>query len=246
MDDFAIYNGKRVDLRQKMTEIVNGMKGTPEFIGMVSMPRFKEPVHINNIPQTQTLSQYVSKAKPKTPDFEQIAFHDPFFIAYSSGTTGTPKCIVHSVGGALLSSSKEMKLHREMSKDSVSLQYTTTGWIMYFSSIMNLLPGARVILYDGSPFQPDLTTFIKLIGEQKVTKLGTSPRWMNELQKNGVVPKKVTDLSSLKLVTSTGMVLSDQLFEWFYDVGFPEHIHLANISGGTDLVRLLLQPRTPD
>ena len=56
------------------------------------------------------------------------------------------------------------------------------------------------------------------------------------MQKSGIVPKDVADLSSLKIVTSTGMVLSDALFEWFYDVGFPKHVHLANISGGTDLV----------
>lgn len=236
MDDFAIYNGKKVDLRQKMTEISEGMREVSGFVGMVSMPRFKEPVDISAVPRTQTLSQFVSKAKANPPEFVQCAFHDPFFIAYSSGTTGTPKCIVHSVGGAMLSSAKEMKLHGEINKDTVALQYTTTGWIMYFGSIMNLLPGARVVLYDGSPMQPDLKTFVRLIGEQKVTKLGTSPRWMNELQTNGIVPKDVTDLSSLKLVSSTGMVLSDQLFEWFYDVGFPKHVHLANIAGGTDIV----------
>ena len=106
---------------------------------------------------------------------------------------------------------------------------------------MNLLGGARVILYDGSPFQPDLKTFVRMIGEQKVTKLGTSPRWMHEMQKNNISPKQVTDLSSLELVTSTGMVLSDQLFEWFYDVGFPAHVQLGNISGGTDLVRCFLK-----
>lgn len=235
MDDFAIYNGKKVDLRQKMTEISNGMKDVPEFIGMVSLPRFKEPADISNVPRTQTLSTYISKVKSAPPEFVQVAFHDPFFIAYSSGTTGTPKCIVHSVGGALISSAKEMKLHGNLNSDTVALQYTTTGWIMYFSSVMNLLPGARVVLYDGSPFQPDITTFIKLIGEQKVTMLGTSPRWMTELQKEGVAPKTVTNLSNLKMVTSTGMVLSDQLFEWFYDVGFPKHVQLANISGGTDI-----------
>ena len=239
MDDYAIYNGKTVDLREKMTHISNGMKDVEEFNGMVSMPRFKDPVDISSVPLTQTLATFVSSASTKIPNFEQIAFHDPFFIAYSSGTTGTPKCIVHSVGGATLSSAKEGKLHREMDANSVVLQYTTTGWIMYFSSVMNLLTGSRVLLYDGSPFQPDLKTFIRMIGEQRVTKLGTSPRWLLELMKNGIKPKDITDLSSLKAVTSTGMVLSDQLFEWFYDVGFPAHIHLANISGGTDLVRYM-------
>jgi acetoacetyl-CoA synthetase len=235
MDDVAVYNGKRVDLRQKMTEIANGMKGTPEFKGMVSMPRFREPVDISSVPQTQTLSEFISKATPRGAEFEKTAFSDPFFIAYSSGTTGTPKCITHA-GGAILSNFKEIKLHREMTKDSVALQYTTTGWIMYFASVMNLLAGSRVILYDGSPFQPDITTFVKLLGDQKVTMLGTSPRWMHELQKNGIAPKDITDLSNLKHVSSMGMVLSDQQFEWFYDVGFPKHVHLANISGGTDLV----------
>jgi acetoacetyl-CoA synthetase len=224
MDDFAIYNGKRVDLRQKMTEIVNGMKNVPEFSGMISMPRFKEPVDITSVPKTQNLATFTKKATSTTPEFEQMAFHDPFFIAYSSGTTGTPKCIVHSVGGTMISASKEGKLHRELDETSVALQYTTTGWIMYFSSVVQLLSGAQLILYDGSPFQPDLTTFLKLIGDLKVTKLGISPRWMGEMQKNGIVPKDVTDLSNLKIVTSTGMVLSDQLFEWFYDVGFPKHV----------------------
>lgn len=240
MDDFTVYNGKTVDLRQKMTEIVMGMHNSPEFSGMISMPRFTQPADISRVPQTQTLANFLRDAKgssPSVPAFQQVAFRDPFFIAYSSGTTGAPKCIVHSVGGCLANSMKETKLHGEVGPKSVTLQYTTTGWIMYLASVSNLMAGARVLLYDGSPFQPDLTTFVKLIGEQKVTKLGTSPKWMHELQKNGIVPRNVTDLSSLKSVSSTGMVLPDQLFEWFYDVGFPKHVHLGNISGGTDLVR---------
>lgn len=239
MDDFAIYNGKKVDLRSKMSEISEGMKNAAEYKGMISMPRFSQAADISKVPQTQNLATFVSKATSNTLEFEQVAFHDPFYIAYSSGTTGTPKCIVHSVGGAVLSSAKEGRLHRELNPDTVALQYTTTGWIMYFASVTNLLFGARAVLYDGSPFQPDLKTFVRLIGEQKVTMLGTSPRWMHELHKNGIAPKDVTDLSNLKSVTSTGMVLSDQQFEWFYDIGFPKHVHLANISGGTDIVSIL-------
>jgi acetoacetyl-CoA synthetase len=238
MDDFAVYNGKRIDLRQKMTEIVHGMKAVREFKGMISCPRFNQPVDITSVPRTQTLNQFLSNSTRQAPRFEKTEFSDPFFIAYSSGTTGTPKCITHACG-AILNAFKEGKLHREMGPDTVGLQYTTTGWIMYFSSVMSLLYGSRLVLYDGSPFQPDPTTFIKLLGDQKVTTFGTSPRWMHEIEKNSIVPKDITDLSNLKTVTSTGMVLSDQQFEWFYDVGFPKHVHLANISGGTDLVRLI-------
>lgn len=107
---------------------------------------------------------------------------------------------------------------------------------MYLVSTTYLLLGGRSILYDGSPFQPDLQTFIKLIGDQKVTKFGTSPRWFYEVARAGISPREITDLSNLRVVTSTGMVLPEQTFEWFYDKGFPARVHLANISGGTDIV----------
>jgi acetoacetyl-CoA synthetase len=107
---------------------------------------------------------------------------------------------------------------------------------MYLSSCLAMLNGSRVILYDGSPFQPDLKAFIKLVGDQKVTDLGLSPRYFQTLAtaKPPVLPHKVTDLSQLRRVGSTGMVLSEAQFEWFYDEAFPPHVQLGNISGGTD------------
>jgi acetoacetyl-CoA synthetase len=239
MDDFAVYNGKVIDLRQKMAEIVEGMRDVRQFEGMVSMPRFPQAADITHVPRTTTLSSFIGQTSNESPPpFEHVAFHEPLFIAYSSGTTGRPKCIVHSVGGALLSSAKETVLHREIEAESVTLQYTTTGWIMYFASVMHLFAGARNVLYDGSPLFPEREMLLDLMAELKVTMLGTSPRWMHEMSCHGVRPRDVADLSSLKMVTSTGMVLSDQLFEWFYDLGFPKHVHLANISGGTDIVCL--------
>jgi acetoacetyl-CoA synthetase len=240
MDDCALYNGKKVDLRKKMTEIVEGMNKVNGFVGLVSIPRYKTPLDISKLPKATTLQDFNSKAKSNevSPFFEKTGFRDPFMIAYSSGTSGMPKCIVHSIGGALLSSAKEGLLHKSETSDSVILQYTTTGWIMYFSAIMGLFAGARVILYDGSPFQPDITIFMKIMAEQQVTTLGTSPRWMAEVQKNNIVPKDLVDLSRLRMVTSTGMVLGDRQFEWFYDIAFPKQVHLGNLSGGTDIVSM--------
>lgn len=106
---------------------------------------------------------------------------------------------------------------------------------MYLVSIQCLLHGSRSILYDGSPFQPSPTTFLSIVAEQRVTDLGTSPRYLHELEKNSIVPRSLFDLSALRAVLTTGMVLSSSQFEWFYDTAFPPSVHLRNIAGGTDL-----------
>lgn len=236
MDDYAVYNGKTIDLRDKMKDIVQGMKSIPDFQGIISQPRFPSPADISSIPKALTLSSFLSKARGTDRlEFVRVGFRDPVLVVYSSGTTGQPKCIVHSVGGVLLNASKEGGLHTENGPDTVALQYTTTGWIMYLAATQSLMFGTRVILYDGSPFVPDVTALLTLAAQEKVTHLGISPRWMHELQRAKIIPREMFDLSSLWVVTSTGMVLRDALFEWFYDEGFPTHVRLNNISGGTDI-----------
>ncbi|KAL2179040.1 uncharacterized protein P884DRAFT_219966 [Thermothelomyces heterothallicus CBS 202.75] len=237
MDDAALYNGKVVDLRDKMAEVVKGLSECSNFEGVVSIRRFEQARDISRVPKAQTWASFLAAADRNAPlpEFVRIPFHEPFLICYSSGTTGIPKAIVHSVGGVLINSYKEGVLHEGLGPDSVTLQYTTTGWIMYLASCSVIIYGGRTILYDGSPFQPDATILIRIAAEQKATKLGISPRWMLEVAKSGLRPRELADLSSLRTVTSTGMVLSDELFRWFYDVGFPPHVHLANISGGTDI-----------
>lgn len=244
IDDWALYNGKTIDLRPKMKEIEAGMNGIGECEGLVSMPRWQDrPEDISSVPRCETLAAFLQAAEgDSTLRFEMVDFKDPFLIVYSSGTTGMPKCIVHSAGGVLLNSKKEGNLHRDVAayspEETCMLQYTTTGWIMYLSSILSQVHGIRVILYDGSPFQPDLEMFIKMVGEQKVTDLGVSPRYLQTLataKPKAVIPREVADLSHLRRVLSTGMVLSEAQFEWFYDHAFPPRVQIANISGGTDV-----------
>ncbi|KAM7221119.1 putative acetoacetyl-coenzyme A synthetase [Rhypophila decipiens] len=248
IDDAALYNGKVVDLRSKITEVIDGLKDCSNFAGAVAIRRFEQARDISQIPRAQTWDSFLEKGKSTpVPDFVRVGFHEPFLICYSSGTTGMPKAIVHSVGGIMISYFKEGRIHEDLGPDTVALQYTTTGWIMYFTNIAILLFGGRTVAYDGSPFQPDASILVRTAAEQKVTKLGISPRWMHELAKNNLSPREMADLSSLKVVTSTGMVLSDQLFEWFYDQGFPTSVQLGNISGGTDIAGCfgLLNPLTP-
>ncbi|KEF52225.1 acetoacetate-CoA ligase [Exophiala aquamarina CBS 119918] len=236
MDDFAVYDRKRIDLRPKMREVISHLKQVPNFKGLISQPRFLgKPADISTIPDCQTWESFISNARSSKMEFEQLDFGDPMIIVYSSGTTGLPKCIVHCVGGVVLSGHKESRLHRRVDHTSTQLQYTTTGWMMYMSSIQLMLMGARTVMYDGSPFAVDAENFIRLVGEQKVTHWGVSPRYLHTLRSRNINPHEVTDLSHLIMVTSTGMVLSESLFEWFYDFGFSPSVQLCNISGGTDI-----------
>lgn len=244
VDDSAVFNGKTFDLRPKMAEIVEGMDGIDGFKGLVSMPRWQDrPADVSSVPRTEALSTYLQAGKgDKTLKFTRQAFRAPFLIVYSSGTTGMPKCIVHSAGGVMLNTMKEGRIHRDASPESTVLQYTTTGWIMYLVSCSSMLHGSRAILYDGSPFLPNPQTLLKLLETEGVTDFGISPRYLQTLataQPKPIAPRQVADLSKLKRVTSTGMVLSEAQFEWFYDVGFPAHTQLSNISGGTDLAACL-------
>lgn len=127
VDDIAVYNGKTTDLRPKIAQIIEGMKDVSDFSGVVAMPRFRKPEDISQLPRTVTLKDYLTGTKSRDMIFEKTSFRDPFMIAYSSGTTGMPKCIVHSIGGVLVSAGKEGKFHRETGPDSIALQYTTTG-----------------------------------------------------------------------------------------------------------------------
>jgi acetoacetyl-CoA synthetase len=236
-DDAALYNGKTVDLRDKVKGVTEGMKDCRLFQKTILIQRFDKPYDTSAIPRTERLEDLLASTTSSTsPPIVRLGFQDPLMVYYSSGTTGTPKAIVHGVGPLLMSIHKDGYLHRDTGPSDVGLQYTTTGWIMYLASVAPMALGARAVLYDGSPFVPDLKVLLRVAEEQKVTQMGVSPRWMGELMKAGIAPRDVADLSRVKLVTSTGMVLPDQLFEWFYDVGFPKKVHLANISGGTDIV----------
>lgn len=240
-DDGAKYNGKIIDLTEKIAGVTEGLKECKSFQSVVVIKRFDAPCDTSSIANTERLEAFLGPSRETTPPpIVRVGFQDPLVVYYSSGTTGTPKAIVHGVGPILLSSKKDGVLHRDVKPNQTALQYTTTGWIMYLGSIMHLLIGGHAILYDGSPFAPDLKVLLRVIEQQKVNILGISPRWLGELMKNRIVPKDEVDLSTLKRVTSTGMVLPDQTFEWFYDVAFPKQTQLCNFTGGTDIVSFFI------
>jgi acetoacetyl-CoA synthetase len=166
-------------------------------------------------------------------EFVPLAFDHPLWVLYSSGTTGLPKAIVQGQGGILLEHLKQLALHADARPGDRLFWFTTTGWMMWNFLVGALLPGASIVLFDGNPGHPDLTTLWDLAEDARVTTFGTSAAFLASCQKAGVRPAASRDLSALRGVGSTGSPLSPEGFQWVYDeVG---DVWLFSTSGGTDV-----------
>ncbi len=162
-----------------------------------------------------------------------LPFDHPLVILFSSGTTGKPKCLIHKAGGLLLNHKKEHILHGDIREGDRLFYFTTCGWMMWNWQLSALASGATLILYDGNVFYPDKYRLFEIIEREKITHFGTSARYIDECQKQGLVPKENYDLSILKTIFSTGSPLSPSGFDYIYqNVG---DVLLASISGGTDI-----------
>ncbi|KAJ7646856.1 acetoacetyl-CoA synthetase [Roridomyces roridus] len=226
------YAGKHINLLPKITEVFRDLRnfGLQQAITLPSLISGKEIV----VPDSILLSKFLAKDDGRELIFEQLPFNQPLFILYSSGTSGPPKCIVHSAGGVLLQGKKEMRLHMAMEADDTYFQFTTTGWMMWTFMLTGLAAGVRVVLYDGSPFYPDIRKYLKFIGDQRVTMLGTSPRFLAEVQGKGIKPLELASFEALKTMCVTGAVLTSPMFRWTQQA-FGEKVQLASTSGGTDI-----------
>jgi acetoacetyl-CoA synthetase len=233
------YNGKVINSRQKIEEIVHLI---PEIKKIVWIPANQElsislisdsNTDINSV-KTLYFNQLLSNTSKKI-EFEQLPFNHPVYIMYSSGTTGLPKCMVHGAGGTLLQHFKEHVLHTNLKRDDNITYYTTCGWMMWNWLVSSLQVGATIYLYDGNPIYPDTDILWKKIQENKISIFGTSPKYLSIFAKQGFSPKSNYDLSSFKTILSTGSPLPEETFHWVYE-NVKSDLQLSSISGGTDII----------
>ncbi|RWX77056.1 acetoacetate--CoA ligase [Neorhizobium lilium] len=225
------YNGKLQDVSAKVRAVADVLKAPVLVIPYAG----DAPTLAASLGDGRTLDAFTSPYQEQALRFEPLPFSHPLYILFSSGTTGVPKCIVHSAGGTLLQHLKEHRLHCSLEPGEKLFYFTTCGWMMWNWLVSGLAVGATLCLFDGSPFAPDGNVLFDYAQDEKIAVFGTSAKYIDALRKSGIVPRQSHDLSALRLLASTGSPLSPEGFSFVYE-GIKSDIHLASISGGTDIV----------
>ncbi len=217
------YNGKEIDCLEKISEIVAGL---PSLVKVVSIGSKPNPY--------LSFSEWLS-ASDGTPEISvKGSFNRPGFILFSSGTTGKPKCIVHSAAGVLLKTLSEQRYHLDIHDGDKVFYFTTCGWMMWNWLVASLATGAGIVLFDGNPMHPAPERLFDLAEAEELTFLGVSAKYIDSIRKSELTPKDSHNLSKLRTIASTGSPLSHEGFAYIYESVSPA-VHLASISGGTDI-----------
>ena len=227
--DGYFYNGRAICRRAEVAEVAARL---PTLGGLIFTP-FLEPE--SSAPAGATLWKAAAETESAFSGFVRGDFNAPLLALFSSGTTGAPKCIVHSAGGVLLQHLKELGLHSDIAAGAPVFYFTTCGWMMWNWLISALALNAAPVLYEGAPMYPSPAALWDLAAREKFALFGASAKYFDALRRAGTAPKKMHSLPSLKTICSTGSPLSPESFDYIYKK-IKSDVQVASISGGTDIV----------
>ena len=224
--DGYTYNGKAFDKLITVREL------------MSQLPTLKETILISYLNPTATLKKTIPwELVLQTPfaalEFTPVPFNHPLWVLYSSGTSGIPKAITHSVGGCLIEHLKALVLHQNVKPGDRYFWFSTTGWMMWNFSVASLLAGSTLVLYDGAAGFPDLSALWNMAEKAKINHFGAGAAYYMACLKAGLKFPE-SKFKHLQSIGSTGSPLPPEGFEWIHNT-IKKEAWLVSISGGTDV-----------
>ncbi|HXF60220.1 MAG TPA: AMP-binding protein, partial [Caldilineaceae bacterium] len=178
----------------------------------------------------------LAAAQPAQSPTERTDAEDVLMVIYTSGTTGKPKGAVHTHCGFPIKAAQDLRHAMDLKPEDTLYWMTDMGWMMgpweVFGALLN---GATMVFYDGAPDYPDADRVWALVERHHITHLGVSPTLIRSLKRFGEGPVRRHDLSSLRMIGSTGSPWDPESWTWLFETVLEGRKPLLNYSGGTEI-----------
>lgn len=236
--DGGSRRGKLIPIKENADKAVEGLDHLKHTVVLKHMGN---PVAWNE--KTDLWFEESVKASERAETVKNLPAEHPSMYLYTSGTTGKPKGTVHTHAGALAQISKELGFSFDLKSSDIFFWFSDIGWMMGPWEIIGVtFWGGTMVICEGTPIYPQPDRLWDMIDRHKVNTLGISPTAVRGMKAEGDQWVEKHDLSSLRLLGSTGEPWDHDSYMWLFEKAGKKKCPIMNISGGTEIVGGLLTP----